>query len=291
MGNILNKLKIVVWNVGFIDMQIEDFLQSNGKYHIEWMKHSYNDRFFADPFLLNEDEKNYIILAEEYLFSEGKGRIVRLTVDKKSKMLRSNERLIDTKYHLSYPFVYNDEIIVEQQKSGKWISYDKTGKKRRIVAELGLIDATILNDGENEWVFATRIVKEKAEALRKLYRYKLIDGKVDNDSEMLVKENLIASRPAGNFFKINDSWYRAAQTSTETVYGESVSICKIIENNENEFAEKPVMVVNSHNEKRFNLGMHTFNPYKRTIIVDGFEMQSHPLQKVQYRLSIRQGKK
>lgn len=287
MVSLIDKMKVVSWNVGFIDMNINDFMYCNGQYKINWMKHSFNDRFFADPFLIEHDADYYYVLAEEYIFSEGKGRIVQLTIEKSTYKLVSIERIIDTLFHLSYPFVYGNEILVEQQKSGKWIAYNRDGKESRILANIGLIDSTIFNDGQSEWVFATKIEKEKSDAIRRLYRYKFVNGVVDITSEKLVKDDLVALRPGGNFFSVDGLWYRAAQTSTELVYGESISICKILRNDDDSFIEEPVMVVHSHNEKRFNVGLHTFNPYSNFILVDGFEMQIHPYQKVKYKLSHR----
>ena len=63
------KLSVVAWNVGFIETCIEDFLSEPESYRIVWMKHSYRDRFFADPFLFDQDSNYYYILAEEYVFA------------------------------------------------------------------------------------------------------------------------------------------------------------------------------------------------------------------------------
>lgn len=281
--SILDKMKVVAWNIGFIEQDVKSLLVNN-EYSIVWLKHNYHDRFFADPFLLEEKDNRLFVLAEEYFFSEGKGRIVKLCVDKNTKELLKNERLIETDYHLSYPFVYGNEIIVEQAKSGKWIAYDKQGEKSRTLSDMGLIDSTILFDGKTEWVFATKIVEDKGEALRKVYRYKIVNGFVDKSSEIIIKDDLVASRPGGNFFKIDGTWYRAAQTSTEQIYGESITICKIIENTDETYKEEPVKKIISHNEARFNMGLHTFNPYDGFVIVDGFEMQIHPFQKLKYKL-------
>lgn len=284
--SLLDKTKVVVWNIGFIEQDVRDLL-ANNEYSITWLKHNYHDRFFADPFLVEEKGNRLYILAEEYLFSEGKGRIVRLCVDKITKELLENEKLIETNYHLSYPFVYGNEIIVEQAESGKWIAYDRKGRESRTLSNMGLIDSTILFDGRTEWVFATKIIKEKSEALQKLYRYKIVNGSVDETTELLVKDDLVASRPGGYFFKIDESWYRAAQTSTNQIYGESVTICRIEENTDSSFKETPIKVFSSHNEERFNLGLHTFNPYNGYVIVDGFEMQMHVFQKIKHKLRKR----
>lgn len=284
---ILNKLKIVVWNIGFIDKSIECVMHKESDYNITWMNHQYQDRFFADPFVLAVDEKYIIILAEEYLFLEGKGRIVKLTVDKKTKKLYKNERLIDTDYHLSYPFIYGNKIIPEQNKANKWVSYDLEGRQVGVIANMGLIDATIFDDGLVKWVFATQIEKEKNDALRKVYRYKMVNDVVDESTKMLIKDCYCASRPGGNFFKFEGCWYRPAQTSTEDVYGESIAICKVIANSDTEYKEEQVMIIDSHKQNRFNLGLHTFNSVEDLIIVDGFEMQFHPIYKILYKISHR----
>lgn len=282
-----NKIKIIVWNIGFINHNIESFMHNNGGFKVEWMNHSYRDRFFADPFVLAADSSYIYILAEEYLFSEGKGRIVKLTVDKMTKKLCNNERLIDTDYHLSYPFIFDNCIMPEQNKSGRWLSYDFNGRLKATLANIGLIDSTIFNDGSDQWVFATEIEENKDSALRKVYRYKMVNGMIDETTKMLVKNSLTASRPGGNFFSYQGEWYRPAQTSTESVYGESIAICKVISNTDAEYKEEVVRSVDTHTQKRFNQGMHTFNIADDMIIVDGFEMRAHPLYKVQYKIGHR----
>lgn len=283
---LIDKTKEVVWNIGFIEQEIDTFLRDKS-YSICWMKHKYRDRFFADPFLLNEDVKYMYLLAEEYVLGEGKGRIVRLKIDKNNKQLIENKRIIETDYHLSYPYIYGGKIYTEQYRSGKWISYDMNGRPVDVVAEIGLIDATIWDDGIKKWVFASKIVNDKNDANRKLYRYELVDGKIDEKTELQVADRLNASRPGGRFFKVKGQWYRVAQTSTEKKYGESVQICKVLKNTEESYQEEIIMDVHSHNENRFNEGLHTFNVYDKFIIVDGFEMQMHPFQKLLFKIKHR----
>lgn len=284
---LIDKIKVVVWNIGFINQGIDSFLSCIDEFEIEWMNHPYRDRFFADPFVLGMDDLYIFILAEEYLFREGKGRIVKLTVEKKTKKLCRNERIIDADYHLSYPFIFDESIIPEQNKSDHWYSYDFGGSKKAELAGIGLIDATILDDGCDQWVFATKIEGHKESALRKLYRYKMVNGVVDEKTELLIKDSFIASRPGGNFFCHNGEWYRPAQTSTTSVYGESIAICRIVNNTDSDYTEEVVRNVNSHAQKRFNLGMHTFNLAENIIVIDGFEMQAHPIYKVLYKIGHR----
>ena len=288
---LIDKLSVIVWNIGFIEENIEEIFTRKSKNKITWMKHKYKDRFFADPFILGMTDKEIILLVEEYLFVEGKGKIVKLIIDKKNKHLLERTLLIESEYHLSYPFIYNDLIIPEQSESKSWISYNQNGEKHEMISKEGFIDGTIFNDGSNEWLFTTKIVNEKKDANSKLFRYKIYDGKVDMSTEKLIKDTMISSRPGGSFFEFNGNWYRIAQNSSEKNYGEAVSICKIKVCNDKDYCEELVSVINSKKEKRYNRGVHTFNIGKGFIVVDGWEMQLHPIQKIKYKLLKRSGNK
>lgn len=52
LKNIYRKIIQESWNIGFVDTSIDDLLVGKS-IQIEWMKHSYEDRWFADPFVVN----------------------------------------------------------------------------------------------------------------------------------------------------------------------------------------------------------------------------------------------
>lgn len=289
MKKIINKFKFITWNIGFIEKTIEQLLEDGADYEITWLRHNYYDRFFADPFILSETDDILWLLVEEYRFIESKGKIIKLMIDKKSKSLLKRELLIETKYHLSYPFLYKNVIIPEQSASGKWISYKLSGEYNEEISDLGIIDGTILNDGTNEWLFAAKIDETKININSKLYRYKIVEGRPDKHSEKLIKDDLRASRPGGNFFYYKGYWYRVAQSSTKEVYGKSISICKILKNDDDEYIEDEIKVISSHSVSLYNKGLHTFNIAKDFIVIDGFEMKFHPIQKVIYKLKRNKG--
>lgn len=278
----IDKFKVVAWNIGFIESELENILNSETQLPITWMKHHYLDRFFADPFILCVDEKYITIMAEEYLFLEAKGKIVKLIIDRKTKQLKKRQLVLETDYHLSYPFIYNNRLYPEQSASNMWKSYDLDGKNEKLISRCGFIDGTILNDGNCEWLFATRIKDNRSDAIKKLYRYKIENGVPDISSERLIKDDLRESRPAGNFMSINNKWYRVSQTSTNSIYGESISISEIKLCNEENYVEETVKTINSHRSNRFNKGLHTLNAYRneKLIVIDGFEMGLRPIQRI-----------
>ena len=95
------------WNIGFCETTPEKLITQQSLSKIEWLKQPLKDRFFADPFVISADETTICILAEELLFAEKKGRIVRLAVDKKRKCLIEREITLELHSHLSYP-VFSD---------------------------------------------------------------------------------------------------------------------------------------------------------------------------------------
>lgn len=58
-----------VWNIGFIKCEPGELLEGKKKIErVQWLKHSYKDRFFADPFFLSVTEERLEVLVEEYLY-------------------------------------------------------------------------------------------------------------------------------------------------------------------------------------------------------------------------------
>ena len=95
---ILQKYVYQDWNIAIAERN-DDLSLKN----IRWMKHNYNDRWFADPFIIDDTEDAYIVLVEEYMHATRLGRLARLTISKKDCTLLKNETILDLKTHLSFP--------------------------------------------------------------------------------------------------------------------------------------------------------------------------------------------
>lgn len=269
-----DKFLIGAWNVGVIECSIEDIFNDLNSFKIRWVKHNYIDRFFADPFLEKQDEMNYFILAEEYLFYERKGKIVRLTVEKKSMKLIDKEIILNDKYHLSYPYVSGEYIIPEGYRSGATYAYKKCedgcSYEKIKLLNTGLIDQTFLKHNGKSWIFATTAEPKKADALSKLsIFYKDKDSKFIPHKLNPVKNDIKTSRPGGMFFIYRGELYRPTQDS-EKRYGHLIRIMKINRLTEDEFKEEEVMALSSEKFPPYNMGFHTFNVYDNCIIVDGY---------------------
>ena len=263
---IFQRFLLGVWNIGMIEQSAKELLKGT-PYTIRWLKHPYRDRFFADPFLLSEDQEHYHIVAEEYPFYTNKGRIVCLQVHKKSMKLAARTLLIEAPHHLSYPIVYNGKIIPEAYRSGKCCAYDKDTLAQTVIAPFGLIDQTFLRRDGLEWVFAADI----SDPLQKLnIFYKAPDEDTWHPHRQNpVKTCIHTARPGGNFFTVDGVLYRPVQDS-EGCYGRYIRIMRVDTLTPDEFSETEVAMFSSEHAPPYTMGLHTFNPANGFVVVDGY---------------------
>lgn len=58
--NLYKKFLIQTYNIGIIKKSVNKILNDGvGKGDIIWLKHNYKDRFFADPFMIKENNEHY----------------------------------------------------------------------------------------------------------------------------------------------------------------------------------------------------------------------------------------
>lgn len=269
----VDKFILRVWNVGVVESGIEEVFKSPGNLKIRWVKHKYRDRFFADPFLLSQDQKYYYILVEEYIFCQEKGRITCLTVDKKNMQLVDREIILNESHHLSYPFTCGDYIIPEGHRSGATYAYKKVNGGERYrkvkISENALIDPTLLVYGDRYWIFATT-KKVQSDAVTKLsiFHSGRFGAFIPHEKNP-VKNDIKSARPAGNFFEYRGKLYRPAMDS-EKSYGRKVRVMEVKRLTVQDYEEQEVLVLSSEHAPPYNMGLHTFNVYENCIIVDGY---------------------
>lgn len=269
--NFLDKFILGVWNVGIIESDISKVMKSNKKLHIRWLKHNYKDRFFADPFLYSIDENNYYILVEEFPFYSNIGFISLLTIDKKTMQLVKKEKIIEGSCHLSYPFVYEGNIIPEAFRSSCCTSYQIEGNElinSNVIAPFGLIDQTFLKRDGYEWIFATD--KDNPLYGLKIFYRGIGENEWKQHANNPVSEDICSARPGGHFFEINGQLYRPAQDSKK-LYGHRIRIMRVDKLTPTEFKETEVKIISSENDPPYDLGFHTFNVEDGFIIVDGYK--------------------
>lgn len=287
--NFYKKFLIQTYNIGIIRKPIKQVISNGiGKGEITWLKHNYKDRFFADPFLIDEDDRNYYILVEEFLFWEEKGKITLLTVDKDTFSLIDRKVIIEEKTHLSFPFCAfkGSSIIPESVRSGITKEYTFDCSTHQVMGEKeiineGLIDACFYTDKNGTgWILASKEVNPKED----LYMYKEEDEhyKRLNDGEP-VMSSLELTRAAGRVFSVDGELYRPVQDSTGR-YGRQTKIVRIKKLDESGYEAEEVLTVNSFENPPFDETMHTLNVYDDCVIVDGSKDYFRFPMKILYKL-------
>lgn len=262
------------WNIAICDIG-EDLTPQN----IHWVKPTYKDRWFADPFIISDDTDSYKVLVEEYFVPARKGRLARLTISKDNYEILENETILDLPTHLSFPnfMKVNGDYIVypENSKSGSlsYYSYGKSLESGKILINQPLTDAVIFKQGEDYYLLATSLstcngnVCEVFKSSSSLSGYKLFQ-------KIEFSDNI--ARGAGNVFVYEGRIIRPAQVCNNA-YGEGLCFQEltIIDGKVNLKEIKRLKPLT----REYPNGFHTYNVYGNKVIIDGYRYRS-PLLRV-----------
>ena len=267
----LCELRHNLWNLGFIEEGLEDTLKSkNPKIH--WVKKRINDRWFADPFILEVTESEIIILAEEYCYDVRRGRIARVVIDRKIYEEKNFEIILDLPTHLSFPFIFrqNDKVYLmpENSASGCSTIYEYDDASRKLtplhhLAEESFADATIFEMDGKSYLCTTMLPDTNSTSVN-IYSFDKENLKVV-DRIAIVEFPIVCGRNAGEVFSVDGQLYRPAQDCT-LCYGHGVILQKMtMKDGEWKFEDVNSFYPNTFN---YNQGVHTFNNYKGLIVID-----------------------
>lgn len=241
-----------------------------------WVKNPYKDQcWFADPFILDVTDDTIILLVEEMRHTVHKGRIAKLTINRRNMTIDRMDILLEENTHLSFPNIWRegDDVYVypENYRGGKLNLYKLVDNATRLVKEKVLIDApltdAVMTDlfGEQQ-VFSTKMPNPNGE---EMYVYTL-DRKLDIVDTQSVRLDDKHARMAGQFFEYKGKIYRPAQDCNEQ-YGGAVIIDEV-EKVGGQYVFKPIKRLTSKHP-RLHQGMHTLNMYKGVAVIDvkGYE--------------------
>lgn len=261
------------WNIGFVDISPEHLIYKSKLGEIQWMKHRYNDRFFADPFILKITDKYIILLAEEMLFDDTKGRIVELIVDNKTKRLCDRYLILETDSHLSYPAYIRENgkvyVYPENGMSGTLKIYELDEDNHTLINPVVILneavaDATIFINEGKYWMTSMKYPNTQEQVF--LYKSESLLGPYVQVDNYPFTYDRGYSRPAGNFFSVNEQLYRPAQDCSR-FYGSALSIMKV--DFSDAFQEELKFRIKPQSYK-YNLGIHTINFLDGQCVVDGY---------------------
>ena len=258
------------YNIGFIDGDLQSVIEGDA-IKVNWVKHNYKDRWFADPFILDVTEREIIVLVEEWYDPIQRGRISKLTIDKRSFELKEILVLLELETHLSFPMIVRKDngifVYPENSATGKWVEYKYNPETdalvaQRTMANLPLTDSVICNYFDESLMFSTCLPDANGKELG-IYSWDSTKHEYSAKDYYHFEENI--SRTAGDFFTYKGKIYRPAQVCIQS-YGDAVSFQEVShENGKWDFREIK-RIYSPHPD--YDLGFHTFNMYKDMIVVD-----------------------
>lgn len=283
---LLQKLYFKQWSIGLCKGDIRTIIRNKAfNQDIHWLPLESFDHFQADPFLLRSPKGLINIFHEDFSFRDEYGKISLMSVDENFN-IETHKILLDTKSHLSYPFIFSENgrifVFPEASHSGKLCCYefDETQQLltfRSVVLEMPLLDPTFFKHNDKYWLFGTLQGKESHNKLYIFYSDNLF-GPYKPHPMNPVKNSLNGSRSAGNIIEVDGSYYRPSQ-NCKIQYGESITINKITVLNENIFEELPYMIIKIDHNKPSNRNIftiHTINVLDNIIAVDGSKWTFSP---------------
>ena len=268
LKSLFRRLTRTSWHLGFVNGGLPGVF-SDYSLDVSWIKSPYKDRWFADPFILDVADEKVIVLAEEVRYAYPKGRIVRLTIDRKSLLIEKRETMLETETHLSFPNIYRHDgrifITPENAQEGKQNAYEydsASGTLRFIqtICDDCVWDATITDAfGSRLLMFASHRndysldIYEWNEGVKRFIPMKSVPSKDRN------------SRMGGAVFTYEGDYYAPFQNCSRT-YGGNLDIKAIMYENDS-FEFRTVKQLFSPHSK-YKEGLHTLNEYKGVVIID-----------------------
>jgi hypothetical protein len=275
------------WIIGICRDSIEDIIRNKTfDPDITWISKKTFNKFYADPFHVIAENGSFKILVEDFTFDDDYGKIALLTFDKNFKQT-NHKILLDTKSHLSYPFVFKEQnktyVFPESKQNERLSCYEFDPEQESLnfihdILNLPLLDSTILKHDDKYWIFGTIRGNDNDYNLNIYYSDNFL-GKYTPHPKNPVKSGLNGTRSAGNFIEIDGILYRPSQNCLRD-YGESITINKVTELNEINFNEERYMNVCINRKNKYNRGVHTIhtiNVLDDVILVDGVNWLFSPL--------------
>ena len=236
------------------------------------------DRFYADPFVIRENEINYVFI-EELIYKTNKGHISVVEVDDYGNFNKPI-KIIDKKYHLSYPHVFKNEkdyFLIPDSSSNKTIELYKCVEfpykwefHMTLMENIRAVDSTIFHYKNKYWLFTNIVENEGASSWDELFLFYAdrLETKTWNPHPMNpIISDVRKSRPAGNIFIRDGKIIRPSQDCSVR-YGYGVKLNEIITINENEYKEIEIDSIEPNWEEKVK-GVHTFNCNENFTIIDG----------------------
>ncbi len=259
------------WNVGFV-MSSSNALDFDIKSKdIHWFVKNKKTDYFADPFVIKTEKDTYIFF-EWFSYSDAKGC---LAVALKSENFTVFHKIGNFTEHRSYPFVFQWKNTVycvpEANVTNKVTLYrfnedDLSLDEDCVLLDGGrFVDSTLFNHNGKWFLFTSQ--QEKSHTHLDVFVSDNLRGPYFPHKNNPVVTDCRSARMAGKIIEFDGNIYRVGQNS-ESHYGQSITLNKILELSENKYFEIKEKDIDIPRDCTYNRGIHTINDDGGIIVFD-----------------------
>lgn len=278
MPNNIKKILGATWyNIGFVENVSALLTQEEVDNHIHWLDRSnYKGGWFADPFIYSVSDKEIVVFVEEFVYSDNKGRLSQLIIDRHSYRLKEVLPMLDLETHLSFPSYHildnTTYVYPENCQAGKLTIYEYDEVLRKLVnpkvlVNESLVDSQLLEINGKYYLLSTKH-KSLTKTSDDLFVYESDSFYGPYKEIQVIHNNLDEERGAGRIFTLNGQHIRPAQSSVGG-YGKQLIFYELTYNNA-VFEEKEISRL-SPCPTCMDQQLHTYNQLGNLVVVDGNE--------------------
>ena len=267
MRKLYSRLIRARWELGFVRGGL-DGVFADGRLQVDWIINPYRDRWFADPFILDVTEDYVFVLAEEYAFKTQKGRIAKLTINRRTHRIEDYSILLELPTHLSFPSILRKDgkvfVYPESCQSGRLCLYELNSQQDKLIYVQTICDDSVWDSVIVDLTGSPQLfTANKSDYSLDIYNW-------DTEKSRFIFSQSIpstdkSSRMAGQLFEFHGKTFMPSQYC-EKVYGGGVIIKEIVVD-AGSYSFKEVKKMESPHPKR-RIRLHTLNEYKGMVIID-----------------------
>lgn len=234
--------------------------------------------FWADPFIFNYKGENYIFF-ENYNYKTKLGKISCGKI--KGNQLEQITDALNLGYHMSYPFIFEDEgeiylipetSVKKRLEIYKCIKFPNVWEIYSSAFEGEIVaDAHIYKDDNNQkWLFINKADNLNYCLSNELYIYKINDLKlidIEGHRQNPVIINSKTARNGGSIFRYENDIYRPSQANINGIYGHGLNINKIEKLTLQEYTEKKIITAYPNFKKNL-VSMHHLDQKEGLFVID-----------------------
>lgn len=262
------------WQMGVASIaRPEDLVALVRDRPLHWLRVSDDGTFTADPFIVHEGDRTFVVY--EYLDTSGKGKI-------RCKILESGVELRDVPLlerdcHLSYPFILRHEgnvyVVPESSSCGDTVAYTFDLEKmiltpcHTLFSNVGVVDPTLVQH-DGVWYLFGSIPGVAENAALWVWTADGPFGPWTPHARNPVKIDVASSRPAGQLIRRqNGMLIRPAQDSTSR-YGSALALNEITALTPTTFSERTVETLRPNAAWGARRGLHHVSIDNGMLVLD-----------------------